>query len=391
MGSSDRSTRRVVRVRVTALAVAIGLLLGALDGSPVSVGETPSPVPTAAVSGAFANPEASALASPDASAMPIASGALVGADPEPVPGPGGWFTSEVATGLMGIAGNGDIIAAFPGPDGPEIRRLSPDGTLLRAVPWSKKALAAGAYLNLVDPTDDSIVAFSYDPSRVTRIASETGEVTHAFRLQGDWLTPAVDGEGRIHLVCRGDYRGRCAYSLMAGSVGVFDRRGRKLGGRRLYAAEGCAFSAPAAMARTATGSIRVLSIGFDEGPCRSDDTRAVDLTVDLRLGPGHTIPYERGYTGYGLEARVRDMAGSADGRTFLVEAIRRKGEWQLEQFRLREIGPEGAVLRTWGFGGTEDGVDNPISVEVATDGTIWVSDMDFKERKAYLRWLPPGP
>ena len=56
---------------------------------------------------------------------------------------------------------------------------------------------------------------------------------------------------------------------------------------------------------------------------------------------------------------------------------------------LADMGYEGVEF--WGYGGTDAGVDNPIAVELASDGTIWVLDSDAVARKASTRYLPPNP
>jgi hypothetical protein len=337
-----------------------------------------------------ASPEVSAASSEQVSTQPSESDEPASPPPGRTPGPGGWFTSDVATGLIGIAENGEVIAGFPGPDGPEIRRLSPTGTLVDAVPWSKRALKTGTFAYPIDPGDGSIVAVAgYVRPRITRISSRTGEVTGTFRLRGRWMTPTIDADGRLYMVCQGDFD-RCAYVLRRGSVGVFDRQGRKTAGRLLYDDTHCVFNWPAAMGRTTDGRIRARSHGLCVERCRSKDIRAVDVTTDIALGQSFAIPYEPGYPSYGRPYGVRDMTGTPDGWTYLVEMTRRKRDWQVDTYRLREIGPDGTVLRTWVHGGTEEGIENPVDVEVAPDGTLWVTDFDVKAKETSLRWLPPG-
>lgn len=390
-----------------ALTLAVVLIAGLLHGPVDVLGQTPSTRPhgdflAGAAPGSVTSPGASGHASPWPS-DPASPGAspLPSARPAPTPGPGGWFTSDVATGLFGVAGNGDIIAASPGPDGPEIRRLSPTGELIAAVPWSKKALETGASVLLIDPTDDSIVAIALaGRARIIHISTRTGRVIDSFRLRGDgvtvtWSMPAIDAEGRLYIVCqawvqrRAFVPPRCPYGLRTGSVAVFDRKGRKTAGRFLYEPKGCTFSVPAQMVRVTDGSIRALSLGFDEGACRGRDTTAVDLTPNLRLDDRYEIPLDAGYSGHGFDSRVQDMAGAHDGTTYLIEQTRKGKAWQYDRFRLREIGPDGTVLRTWGNGGMAKGLLNPIAVELGVDGTIWVWDLDSEHKKSSLRWLPP--
>jgi hypothetical protein len=287
---------------------------------------------------------------------------------------------------------------------PEIRRLAASGEVLATTTWDARALKFGAYRWLVDPTDDSLVGFRYDPGQVMRMSLRTGRVVDTFRHPDGLATPAIDGQGRIHLVCRAVFAGSCFDIAGAGAVVVYDRDGTRVAARRLYSEKGCAFAAPAFLARTVDGGIRALSTGFgthaEDGPCAGTGIRAVDLTARLGLGPGYPIPYEKDYFVSTLDGLyIVDMAGTADGRTLLLEWAKEAGrpvEWNVRgmslfRHRLREIGPDGRVLRSWGYGGTEPGVGQPTEVEVAADGAIWVLDSDPVEARAYTRYLPPAP
>jgi hypothetical protein len=289
---------------------------------------------------------------------------------------------------------------------PEIRRLAPSGEVLATTTWDQRALKFGAYRWLVDPTDDSLVGFRYDPGQVMRMSLRTGRVVDTFRHPYGLATPAIDGQGRIHLVCHAVFDGSCFDIAGAGAVVVYDHDGKRIAARRLYSEKGCAFAAPAFLARTVDGGIRALSTGFgthaEDGPCAGTGIRAVDLTARLSLGPGYPIPYEKGYFVSTLDwIDIEDMAGTADGRTLLLEVAKEGGravEWDVPgmsfryfRYRLREVGPDGRVLRSWGYGGTEPGVGQPTQVEIAADGAIWVLDSDPVERRAYTRYLPPEP
>jgi hypothetical protein len=320
----------------------------------------------------------------------------------PTPGPGGWITIPGQQGLLGLAGNGDVFVSIGRPGGgTEIRRLSPSGEILATTTLDERATEFAGNLRLVDPTDDSLLVFKYDPGRVMRLSLKNGRVIDTFRIPDRMKTPTIDGEGRIHLVCTLSTSGECKGVGGPGAVVVFDRSGTRLTSRQLYTERDCAFAGPAFMARTTAGGIRALSTGFDrDGPCGGSGIRAVDLTAGLRLGRGYSIPYERGYIVAWLSGLdIRDMAGAPGGRTYLVEVAKKNGkpvefkvgDLTLFRHRLREIGPDGRVLRSWGYGGTEPGVDNPIAVELASDGTIWVLDSDAVARSAYTRYLPPSP
>jgi hypothetical protein len=365
---------------------------------PESAAPTATPAPTR-VPAATASPAATTIPSP----TPPASPSPAQGSPAPTPGPGGWITLPGNQGLLGLAGNGDVFVSVGRPGRtPEIRRLSPRGEILATVTWDERALKSGANRWLVDPTDDSLVGFQYNPGRVTRMSLKTGRVVRTFRTPDRMGSPAIDGKGRIHLVCESYGAGTCSDIAGAGAVIVYDRNGKRLAGRQLLTEKNCTFADPAILARTTGGTIRALSTGFGTGesPCAGSKIRAVDLTAGLRLGRSYTIPYERGYIVNWLDSiDVRDMAGAPGGRTLLVETAKKNGhpveykvgDLLLFRQRLREIGPDGRVLRTWGYGGTNPGVDNPIEVELASDGTIWVLDSDAVARKAYTRYLPPSP
>lgn len=276
------------------------------------------------------------------------------------------------------------------------------GEILATTTWAEQALRFGAYRWLVDPTDDSLVGFQYDPGKVMRMSLDSGRVLRTFRIPYGLVLPAIDGEGRIHLVCHSVVVGSCFDIAGPGAVIVYDRTGKQLASRTLLTESDCAFAAPAFLARTTGGGIRALSTGFgrhkDESRCARSPIRAVDITSGLRPGQGWVIPYEKSYfRNYLSDIDIRDMAGTPDGRTLLLEVAKRRGRpigrrvdgILLFRHRLREIGPDGRVVRSWGFGGSEPGVDEPIEVEVAADGTIWVLDSDPVAREAHTRYLPP--
>jgi hypothetical protein len=416
--------------RATALIPAIMVLLAAcaVPASSPASGTLTAASPAAAATPAAATTAETAMPSPSGpaaqpaptvAAEPVSTAAPGSAEPAstptpaassspglaasaPTPGPGGWITVPGKQGLLGLAGNGDVFVSVGRPGGaPEIRRLSPSGEILASTVRDERATKVAANLWLVDPTDDSVVGFHYDPGRVMRISPKSGRVIKTFRIPDRMKTPAIDGEGRIHLVCTLSTAGECKDVGGPGAVVVFDRSGKRLTSRRLYTERDCAFAAPAFMTRTTVGGIRALSTGFDrDGPCGGSGIRAVDLTASLRLGRGYPIPYERGYIVAWLSGLdIRDMAGAPGGRTYLVEVAKKNGrpveykvgDLTLWRHRLREIGPDGRVLRSWGHGGTDPGVDNPIAVELASDGTIWVLDSDPVARSAYTRYLPPSP
>ena len=431
--SADRRWQSGSRwARATALILAIMVLLAAcaVPASSPALGTLTAASPAAAATPATATTAETAMPSPSGPAAqpptvapgstepastafpgstepastptPAASSSPDPAASAPTPGPGGWITVPGKQGLLGLAGNGDVFVSVGRPGGaPEIRRLSPSGEILATTTWDERATKFGAYRWLVDPTDDSLVGFQYDPGRVMRMSLESGRVIKTLRIPDRMTTPAIDGEGRIHLVCTLFTSGECSDVGGPGAVVVFDPSGKRLTSRRLYTETDCAFAAPAFMARTTVGAIRAVSTGFDrDGPCGGSGIRAVDLTPGLRLGSGYPIPYERGYIVAWLsDLDIRDMAGAPDGRTYLVETAKKNGhpveykvgDLTLFRHRLREIGPDGRVLRSWGYGGTDPGVDDPIAVELASDGTIWVLDSDPVARSAYTRYLPPSP